>query len=115
MMSAAAKVTPREDVIELVDFVSDDRFASSPDGRTFPLQRWSTPIADSRTFEGRRVGVLGGARWHPDGEPSFDHLEFHLDDIDVLEPGDPDPAGPRLTTLRDRRLKWVEPLPIPEL
>jgi hypothetical protein len=80
MIPAAAKVTPREDVIDL----AVDR------------GRWFTPIADYRTFEGRRVGVFGRARWHPDGTPSFDYLEFHLDDIDDLEPGDPDRADPRL-------------------
>jgi uncharacterized membrane protein YphA (DoxX/SURF4 family) len=80
---------------ELVDFVSDDRFASSADGRTFTLRRWSTPIADYRTFAGRRGGAFGRGRWHPDGEPSFDYLEFHLDHIEYLEAGDAERTGPR--------------------
>jgi hypothetical protein len=74
---------------ELVDFVSHDRLASSADGRTFTPRTWSTPIADYRNFDGRRLGALGHARWHPAGESSFDYLEFHVDRISYLEPGDP--------------------------
>ncbi len=74
---------------ELVDFVSDDRLASSADGRTFTPRTWSTPIADYRYFDGRRLGALGHARWHPAGEPSFDYLEFHVDRISYLELGGP--------------------------
>jgi hypothetical protein len=74
---------------ELVDFVSDDRFASSPDGRTFTPQRWSTPITDYRSFDGRRVGAFGRGRWHPAAAPSFDYLEFHTDHITYIEPSDP--------------------------
>ncbi|MBI4934582.1 MAG: hypothetical protein HY828_11930 [Actinobacteria bacterium] len=78
---------------ELVDFVSDDRLASSADGRTFTPQRWSTPITDYRNFDGRRLGALGHGRWHPADEPSFDYLEFHVDRISYLEPGDPGRSG----------------------
>ncbi len=74
---------------ELVDFASDDRLVASPDGHTFTPQRWSTPITDYRSFDGRRVGALGHARWHPVDVPSFDYLEFHADHIRYLEPGDP--------------------------
>lgn len=70
---------------ELVDFVSDDRLRSSVDGRVFTPQRWSTPIGGYRAFDGRRIGALGRGCWHPDGEPSFDYLEFYLDDISYLE------------------------------
>ena len=70
---------------ELVNFVSDDRLVSSPDGRTFTPSTWSTPIADYRSFDGRRLGALGHARWHPTDEPSFDYLEFHTDDITYVE------------------------------
>ena len=79
---------------ELVDFVSDDRLASSADGRTFTPTTWSTPIADYRSFDGRRLGALGQARWHPADGPSFDYLEFHVDGISYLEPGGP--GGDRL-------------------
>lgn len=74
---------------ELIDFVSHDRLAASPDGRTFTPRTWSTPITDYRSFDGRRLGALGYARWHPADEPAFDYLEFHVDGIDYLEPGDP--------------------------
>jgi uncharacterized membrane protein YphA (DoxX/SURF4 family) len=74
-----------DDNHDLVDFVSDDRLRSSADGRTFTQQRWSTPIVDYQMFDGRRIGAFGRARWHPDDEPSFDYLEFHLDDITYLE------------------------------
>ena len=74
---------------ELVDFVSDDRLAASADGRTFTPRTWSTPIADYRNFDGRRLGAVGHGRWHPADEPSFDYLEFHVDGIRYLEAGDP--------------------------
>jgi uncharacterized membrane protein YphA (DoxX/SURF4 family) len=83
-----------DDDDELVDFVSDDRYASSPDGRTFSLRRWSTPIGDYRAFDGRRAGAFGRGCWHPDGEPSFDYLEFHLDRIDYLEADGAGRVGP---------------------
>jgi hypothetical protein len=69
------------DTHDLVDFLSDDRLRSSPDGRTFAQQRWSTPIQDYRMFGDRRVGALGRARWHPDNEPGFDYLEFRVNHI----------------------------------
>jgi hypothetical protein len=72
---------------ELVDFVSDDRLVASPDGRTFAPQRWSTPITDYRSFDGRRIGAFGRARWHPADAPGFDYLEFHADHISYLELG----------------------------
>jgi hypothetical protein len=78
-----------DDDHELVDFVSDDRLVSSPDGRTFTPQRWSTPITDYRSFDGRRVGAFGRGRWHPADAPSFDYLEFHADHISYLESRDP--------------------------
>jgi hypothetical protein len=83
-----------DDDHELVDFVSDDRFMSSRDGRTFTPQRWSTPITDYRSIDSRRVAVVGGGRWHPDDAPSFDYLEFHTDDIRYLEASDTDPTPP---------------------
>lgn len=49
------------DAHDSVDFLSDDRLRSSPDGRTFAPQRWSTPIQDYRMFGDRRVGALGRA------------------------------------------------------
>ena len=68
---------------ELVDFWSDDRLATSADGRTLTPQRWSTPVTAFRTLDHRRVATFGEARWHapaPDGQ--YTYLEFNLDDID---------------------------------
>jgi len=87
---AVSAVLTVNDRYELVDFVSDDRLRSSADGRTFTRQRWSTPISDYRSFDGRRVGALGQAFWHPADEPSFDYLEFHVDGVSYLEPGSAD-------------------------
>jgi hypothetical protein len=81
----AAAVLTFNHAHELIDFVSEDRLRSSPDGRTFTRQRWSTPISDSRVVDGRRFGAFGTARWHPDNEPSFDYLEFHTDHIAYLQ------------------------------
>lgn len=62
---------------DLVDFVSDDRSAASADGRTFTRMRWSTPVRDFRSFEGRRVPTHGEARWEaPDA--AFAYLEIGL-------------------------------------
>ncbi|HYO41151.1 MAG TPA: DUF6544 family protein [Nocardioidaceae bacterium] len=67
---------------DLVDFVSDDRFAASPDGSTFTPQRWSTPLSEYTQLAERRVAAAGEGRWHrsqPDG--SFTYIELRLDDI----------------------------------
>lgn len=48
---------------ELADFVSDDRLAASPDGKTFQRLRWSTPLS--------QVGWLGPARG---GQPGTTHI-----------------------------------------
>lgn len=67
---------------ELVDFVSDDRLAASPDGTTFVRRRWSTPLGDYRDFEGRRVATRGEGRWHP-AEMEFVYLEMELLELEV--------------------------------
>jgi hypothetical protein len=70
------------DDAELVDFISDDRSRSSSDGKSFTVQRWSTPISNYRAIDSRHVGSHGEARWHsaaPEGE--FCYLEIDLDDL----------------------------------
>jgi hypothetical protein len=67
---------------ELVDFVSDDRIAAAPDGKSFARQRWSTPVRDYRSFGGRRVATRGEGRWHPP-EGEFAYLELELLDLMV--------------------------------
>ena len=67
---------------QLVDFTSDDRYGTSPDGKALRRQRWSTPLAEYRTFHGRTVSSSGRARWHaPPPEGPYTYLEFELDDI----------------------------------
>jgi uncharacterized membrane protein YphA (DoxX/SURF4 family) len=87
---------------ELVDFVSDDRLRSSADGSTLTPQRWSTPIADYRSFAGRRIGALGRGRWHPEDGAAFDYLEFRVDGISYLEPGDIGRVGSTPVVAPDR-------------
>ena len=69
----------------LVDFVSDDRSRSAPDGRSFTRQRWSTPIVRWGEADGRAFVAEGIGRWHPpDG--AVDYVEFMVDDIVYIEP-----------------------------
>ncbi len=77
----------------LIDFVSDDRFAASPDGRSFTHMRWSTPVRDYRDVEGRRVPSHGEARWEAlddasrqANEAAFTYLELDLDTIGFDRP-----------------------------
>lgn len=72
---------------DLVDFVTDDRSQSSPDGRTFVRKRWSTPLSAYRDFGGVRLPSRGEARWH-DGDTSWAYLEIELVDV-AYDPGLP--------------------------
>ena len=79
---------------DLVDFVSEDRLRASPDGRSFERQTWSTPLAEHRDADGRRILSFGEGRWQaPDPEGQFTYVEFHIDDIAYNEarprPGTP--------------------------
>ncbi len=69
-----------DDAGQLVDFVSDDRSAASSDGRSFVLQRWTTPVRDYRSFGARRVPAFGQARWEP-ASGGFVYIELELRDI----------------------------------
>jgi hypothetical protein len=67
---------------DLVDFASEDRLRASTDGRSFVRQGWSTPLAEHRYLDGRRVLVSGQGRWQaPEPEGSFAYLELHVDEI----------------------------------
>jgi hypothetical protein len=86
----AGDTTVRADLVfndagELVDFVSDDRLAASPDGTILTPRRWSTPLGEYRTFRARRVATRGEARWHPP-EGAFPYLELELLDLEVNGP-----------------------------
>jgi hypothetical protein len=81
-VSAVLRFNERD---ELVDFVSDDRLAMSPDGSHFVPQRWSTPLRDYRELGAQRVWAHGEGRWHPD-EGTYTYLEGGLVDIE-MNPG----------------------------
>jgi hypothetical protein len=65
---------------ELTNFWSDDRYKTSPDGKTVKSVRWSTPLASYRSFGPVRLASGGEARWH---EPSGDYayIELTLDEV----------------------------------
>jgi hypothetical protein len=66
---------------ELEDFVSDDRSAASADGKSFSRMRWSTPLANYRSFGAYRIMSEGEGIWHaPAGR--YAYLNFYLDAID---------------------------------
>lgn len=70
---------------DLIDFVSDDRLAASPDGKEFTPQRWSTPLRDHRRFGPIRAPGRGEGRWHPP-EGEFAYFETEIVDL-RMNPG----------------------------
>jgi hypothetical protein len=63
----------------LVNFESDDRSRSAPDG-TFTRLRFSTPVRDYRDFGPLHLAGYGEARWRlPEGE--FTYGEFTMLDV----------------------------------
>lgn len=66
---------------ELVDFHSDDRAASSPDGRDFTRMRWSTPVHSYRAFGAHRLASYGEGHWHA-AAGEYAYLEFAVDRVD---------------------------------
>ena len=79
---------------ELVNFVSDDRSRSEPEG-AFAARRFSTPVRDYRDFGPVRLTSFGEARWLlPDGE--FTYGEFRL--IEIAYNGSDDHDRARLLT-----------------
>ena len=70
------------DAGELVDFVSDDRLETSPDGATLTPRRWSTLLRDYRAFGPLRAAGRGEGRWQtPEG--SFAYIELALQELEV--------------------------------
>jgi len=66
----------------LVDFISDDRSRASQDGKSFALQRWSTPTPQFSTIAARRMCTEGVACWHaPDPVGRYPYLEISVDAI----------------------------------
>jgi hypothetical protein len=59
------------DAGELVNFVSEDRSALQNDG-SLRRARWSTPMSDYQSFEGRRLATKGEAIWnYPEGDFTY--------------------------------------------
>ena len=67
---------------ELVDFVSDDRLAASPDGRSFESWRWSTPVSHYRSFGDLRLMSRGSALWHSPGG-TYAYIEMELLELET--------------------------------
>ncbi|MFO0746558.1 MAG: DUF6544 family protein [Myxococcota bacterium] len=75
---------------ELVGFVSDDRYALEPDGKSFTQARWSTPLGAYRSFDGHQLAGHGEARWHmPEG--TYTYGRFEIRDVRY----DPAPSAAR--------------------
>lgn len=61
---------------ELVNFISEDRYALQDDGSMKPA-RWSTPVSDYKDFDGRKIPTTGQTIWHyPEG--NFIYGKFKL-------------------------------------
>jgi hypothetical protein len=69
-----------DDAGQLVDFSSDDRDATTIDGKTTKL-RWSTPMSDYAQRGPVRVATKGQTLWHPDAG-SWSYGEFELQSLD---------------------------------
>ena len=69
----------------LANFWSDDRTRSSPDGKTFTPQRFSTPVRDYRAFGPLTLPGHGDTQWWlPDGE--FIYGEFEIIEVVMNAP-----------------------------
>jgi hypothetical protein len=68
------------DAGELINFVSDDRYQTAPDGLTLRRLRWSTPIQSYRAFGAVRLLSEGAGRWHAD-EGNYSYIELAIDDV----------------------------------
>jgi hypothetical protein len=59
------------EVGELINFVSDDRFALQDDG-TMKLFRWSTPVGEYKEIDGRKIPTYGETIWnYPEGDFTY--------------------------------------------
>jgi hypothetical protein len=68
------------DVGELTDFASEDRYQAQPDGKIMRRLRWSTPVGRYRSFGSVRLPSAGQGRWHdPEGE--YAYIELTIDDV----------------------------------
>ncbi len=70
------------DAGELVDFVSEDRFQLSSDGKNATLMPWSTPVSGYRPFGAVRLPSSGEGRWHDPERGAYTYLELTIDSVD---------------------------------
>ena len=70
-----------DDSGELRDFVTDDRYQLSADGRSMKRVRWSTPLAEHRSLNGVRLAAAGTGRWH-EAEGEYDYVQLTIDAVD---------------------------------
>jgi hypothetical protein len=66
---------------ELTNFRSEDRYRTSPDGRSLLRARWSTPLRDYRLFGQVRLASGGAAWWH-EGDREYPYIELTVDDVE---------------------------------
>ena len=69
------------DAGELTDFVSDDRYQASEDGKTLRQLRWSTPLGNYRQFQSARLASTGEGIWH-DPAGKYAYIELEIDSIE---------------------------------
>lgn len=65
---------------ELTNFWSDDRYQTSPDGKTVKKVRWSTPLGRYRSFGPVRLASGGEGRWHEPGQ-EYAYIELTIDEV----------------------------------
>ena len=65
---------------ELTNFWSDDRYQTSPDGKSVKKVRWSTPLGGYRSFQGVRLASGGEAKWH-ETDREYTYVELTFDDV----------------------------------
>jgi uncharacterized protein DUF6544 len=70
-----------DDAGRLTNFVSDDRYQLSRDGKSTRRLRWSTPIADYRDVRGFHLLSEGEGRWR-DADGEYPYIQLTIDDIE---------------------------------
>jgi hypothetical protein len=68
------------DAGELINFVSEDRYQASPDGKSMKRLRWSTPLSEYRSFGAARLPSVGEGWWH-DSPNDYAYIELTIDDV----------------------------------
>lgn len=65
---------------EMIDFSSEDRYESR-DGKTYERYKWTTPVSNYKSVNGRKIPSYGEAIWHhPEGP--FLYAKFNIDEVE---------------------------------